>query len=95
MKYEKEFKVEAVRLAEETGTRNAAEKLGVPYYTLASWRKEKKEAGGYAFVGSGHKRPLAGKSDREQQLEKENRELKRANEILKDALSFFVLDRKR
>lgn len=95
MKYEKEFKEEAVRLAEETGTRNAAEKLGVPYYTLAGWRKAKKDTGEYAFISSGHKRPQVGKSDREQQLEKENRELKRANEILKDALGFFVQDRKR
>ena len=34
-------------------------------------------------------------TEREKQLMKENAELKKANEILKDAMSFFVKDRRK
>jgi transposase len=88
MKYDKEFKEEALRLSDEIGSRNAAEKLGIPYYTLADWRKAINRSAEYAFIGSGNKRLLPGMSIREQDLGKENRELKRANDILKDALLF-------
>ena len=49
-----------------------------------------------AFVGSGHKRlPTDEKERRILELEKENKEPKRANEILKDALVFFAESRKK
>ena len=50
--------------------------------------------GDHSFVGSGVCRdaPL---SENEQRLAKENAELRRANEILKDALAFFAKDRKK
>ncbi|MDR0357008.1 MAG: transposase [Clostridiales Family XIII bacterium] len=95
MQYEKNFKEEAVKLADEIGAKKAAEDLGVSYYTILDWRKAKREAGEYAFVGSGRRRPTPGKTSKEQELEKENRELRRANEILKDALGFFAQDRKK
>ena len=46
------------------------------------------------MVGSGIRRdaPL---SENERQLIKENAELRKANEILKDALGFFAKDRKK
>jgi transposase-like protein len=34
MKYDKEFKEEALRLSDEIGARNAAEKLGIPKPTM-------------------------------------------------------------
>lgn len=34
---DKEFKVQAVKLAKETGTKKAAEGLGVPVNTLSGW----------------------------------------------------------
>ena len=42
MTYEKSFKEEAVRLSDEIGVKKAAEQLGVPYYTLADWRQQRK-----------------------------------------------------
>lgn len=95
MRYEKSFKEEAIKLADEIGAKKAAEDLGVPYHTILDWRRAKRDAGEHAFVGSGRRRPLPGKTGREQDLEKENRELRRANEILKDALGFFAQDRKK
>jgi len=93
--YDKTFKEEAVRLSDEIGPKNAAEQLGVPYYTLQGWRKQKNLHGEKAFVGSGHAYASADKTAREIELERENSELRRANEILKDALGFFAKDRKR
>ena len=88
--YSKEFKAEALRLSDEIGVQKAAKQLGIPYYTLADWRRSRKE-----------KQPEnMEKSDedirkRNRELEKENAELRQANEILKDALGFFAKDRKK
>ena len=76
--------------------KQAAGQLGIPYWTLTDWRAARKSRGSQAFVGSGHKRqPTDEKERRILELEKENSELKRANEILKDALGFFAESRKK
>ena len=93
--YDKQFKEESIRLSNEIGVKKAAERLGVPYHTLAEWRKQRSRHGEAAFVGSGHSYVPEGKSRRERELELENAELRRANEILKDALGFFAKDRKK
>ena len=92
-KYDKEFKEEAVKLSDEVGVKQAASQLGIPYYSLAEWRQKRKTFGDHAFVGSGIRRdaPL---SENERRLMRENAELRKANEILKDALGFFAKDRK-
>jgi transposase len=93
--YDKQFKEEAVRLSDEVGVKNAAEQLGVSYYTLVDWRSRRKQYGEKAYVGSGRSYSDPNMSPRELELERENAELRRANEILKDALGFFAKDRKR
>lgn len=92
--YEKTFKEEAVKLSDEIGLAKASEQLGVPYDTLSCWRQKRKKLNDKAHVGSGNHR-MSTQSSREKELEKENAELRRANEILKDALSFFVKDRRK
>ena len=89
-KYSKEFKEEALRLSDEVGLKKAAAQLGLNYYTIADWRKNRKAA---------TKLPDPA-TDTEQrahirELERENNELRQANEILKDALGFFAKDRKK
>ena len=42
MNYSKEFKEEALKLSDEIGIKKAAEQLGLKYYTLAEWRKNRK-----------------------------------------------------
>lgn len=80
-KYDKVFKEEAVKLSDEIGLSEAANRLGIPYQTLSEWRKVRT-------------RPqvvdIGGKSARERMLEEENEELKRTVEILRDALGFFA-----
>ena len=95
-RYDKQFKEEAVRLSKEIGTRQAAEQLGLSYHTLSGWRRGTREYGDNAFVGSGKAYESSqGMTAREMELQRENEELRRANEILKDALGFFAKDRKK
>lgn len=89
MKYDKEFKEQALKLSDEIGAKKAAEKLGLKYHTLADWRKIRK-----------NKQELSAPTENDamariRQLEKELSELRLANEILKDALGFFAQDRKK
>lgn len=94
-RYDKTFKEEAVRLSDEIGVKNAAEQLGVTYYTLQGWRKQRTLHGDGAHIGSGRAYASADRTPREIELEREISELRRANDILKDALGFFAKDRKR
>lgn len=89
-KYSKEFKEEALKLSDEIGVKKAAEQLGLQYYTLADWRKLRKLKIKNKIVFTEDEA-----SRRISELERENRELKQANDILKDALGFFAKDRKR
>lgn len=88
--YTKEFREEAILLSDEIGVKKAAEPLGVVYNTLVDWRKRRntmKKEKQNVFS-----EPL---TEREKQVMKEIAELKEANEILKDAMSFFVKDRRK
>jgi transposase len=73
--YPKEFKLEAVRLAQSSEKSQAqiARDLGRGDSTLSHWRKELEDHGGDAFPGSGHQAPL----------EEENHRLRRENDVLR------------
>lgn len=96
MRYDKDFKLQALQLSDEIGVKAAAEQLGLKYYTLADWRKIRKEQGESAFVGSGNRQvPMDEKDRRIKELEAQLRESNRANDILKEALGFFATSRKK
>ena len=89
MKYTKEFKEEVLKLSDEIGVRKTAEQLGVKYNTLTDWRKHRKEE---------EKRPRPSENKqawRIREPEQELAEVRRVNDILKDALGFFAKDRKK
>lgn len=88
--YDAKFKEEAVKLSEDIGLAPAANQLGIPYQTLSEWRK-KRTREGTRNQSKKEREPLT----REEELEKENAELRRANQILQDALCFFVERRKK
>lgn len=94
MIYDKTFKDEAVKLSDEIGLKKASQQLGVAYYTLSDWRQKQRKYGEQSHIGSGHTR-IDPQKQREMELEKENAELRRANEILKEALGFFAKDRRK
>ena len=87
-KYSEEFKVEAVRLARESGrtSKDVAEDLGIRADMLRRWVRELELDGEDAFRGSGNLR-----SD-EDELRRVKRELSRVKEerdILKKAVAIF------
>jgi transposase len=94
-RYSLEFKERAVRmvrqLGEETGERKGtvgrvADQLGCGVESLRSWVRQDEidrgETGGVATV----------EAERIKELERENRELRRANAILKSASAFFAAE---
>jgi len=92
--YDKNFKEEAVKLAKETNVSSAARSLGLHENTLRNWFKSAMERPDNPFIGSGRKYVSAQDAEKAA-LMKENRELKRANEILKEALGFFAASQKK
>lgn len=86
-KYTEEFKREALRLCAQQGVRAAGEKLGIPVKTLYLWQRKER-------LGQG--RPLKGLKPGEtaeegfKRLERENDELREANQILKKAMGFLA-----
>ena len=100
-RYSPEFRERAVRLVEEQqkdGTtqwaamQSISQKLGCTPESLRRWvRQSERDRGTRAGLSSDDR-------DRLKQLEKENRELKRANDILRTASAYFAqaeLDRRR
>ena len=76
-KYSKEFKEEALKLSDEIGVKKAAAQLGLQYFTLADWRKDRKfkEKHTVVLTDIEARTKIA-------ELEKENAELRQANVIL-------------
>ena len=101
-KYEKEYKVQAVKLAQEIGAGKAAKELGIPVDTLYGWQKAVRE--GRRDAGPGRRTPETAMSLAEEltalrkqvkELEKANRRLKEENEFLAEASAFFAASRRK
>jgi len=78
--YDREFKVEAVRLATENGKSLArvARDLGINENTLWNWRQQLRSDPQSAFPGKGRMKPI----------EEENRRLRRENQVLRQERDF-------
>ncbi|PWI57509.1 transposase [Sulfoacidibacillus thermotolerans] len=92
-KYDKEFKLHAVQLVSESGkpASQVARELDVSPKTLYGWILKFKEDPATPFVGNGNLKPDE-KALRD--LEREIRELREENAILKKAARIFMNDRK-
>src|SRR3990170_5386016 len=98
-RYPKELRERAVRMvfehtaehpSEWSAIRSIAEKFGMTTETLRAWvRQAERDEGRRPGLSTGER-------ERIKDLERENRELRRANEILKSAAAFFgaELDRR-
>ena len=84
--YTREFKLEALRLAETSGRpiTQVERELGLSQGTIAHWRREVQRNGGEAFPGHGHLLPS---EERLRQLERENAILRQERDILKKAIA--------
>jgi len=93
-KYDKEFKLEAIRLASEPGnTQTGIERdLGISQGIISRWKRQLLEDGKDAFPGKGHLKP----GDEEmRRILRENERLRRERDILKKAVAIFSEDPKR
>jgi transposase len=87
--YSAEFKIEAIKRLEKSGesVNKVAEELGVKPTTMHGWVKKYKKSPEAPFPGSGN---LSPEDEKLKKLERENRELKDENEILKKAAAYFA-----
>lgn len=92
-RYDKEFKLHAVKQVVELNKTAAqvARELDISNQVLSKWIQKYKQDQTEPFVGSGNLR-AEDKAIRE--LEKQLRDLKEENEILKKAMSIFAKDLK-
>jgi len=90
-RYDKEFKLEAVRMASEPGmtAREVERRLGIGQGVLSRWKSELRNDGTDAFPGKGHLKP----DDEElRRLKRECERLRRERDILKKAVAIFSTD---
>jgi len=87
--FSNEFKLEAVKRLEKSreSLANVAEELGVRPSTLRGWLNKYKNSPATPFLGSGH---LSPEDEKLRKIERENRDLKEENEILKKAAAYFA-----
>ena len=90
-KYDKQFKVEAMRLCETSG-RSASQierELGISAGLLSKWRSQFGRKGETAFPGSGQQSDMEAELRR---LKRENAILRQERDILKKAMQVFAKD---
>ena len=92
-RYDREFKLHAVKQVIEAGKPAAqvARELDITNSSLCKWVQKYKEDQTEPFVGSGN---LKVEDKALKELEKQLRDLKEENEILKKAMSIFTKDLK-
>ena len=90
-KYDREFKLEAIRMASEPGVtvRDVERRLGIGQGVLTRWKKRLAADGEQAFPGKGHLKP---DDEKLRRLQRENERLRRERDILKKAVAIFSKD---
>ncbi len=90
-RFDKEFKIEAVRLASEPGnTQSQIERdLGISQGIIRRWKRELRKDGDQAFPGKGRLKP---DDDELRRLKRENERLRTERDILKKAVAIFSED---
>jgi len=86
-KYSKEFKEDALRIAEREGVKEASARLGIREKQIYDWRRKKRERQNIPLQGLRTSETL---EEYTRRLERENAELSEANTILKKAMGFLV-----
>ena len=87
-KYDRDFKLEAIRLATEEGN-SATEverRLGIGQGMISRWKRQLRTKEEEAFPGTGH---LSTSDAQLRDLQRENDRLRREREIFKKALAIF------
>ena len=99
-KYDHEYKVQAVKLAQEMGSARAAKELGIPKDTMYGWMKAVRD--GRLDAGAGVHTPQSAMTLNEELIrlrkqvkdqDKEIKRLKKENDFLEEASAFFAASR--
>lgn len=86
--YDKDFKIEVIKRIESGEmVSNIAKELGISSTSIYTWMNKQKKEGYDSFVGSGNIKP---QDEEYRKIQKENRDLKEENEILKKAAAYFA-----
>ena len=87
-KYDREFKIEAVKLVTERGTpiAEAARNLGIHENLLRTWKKKYEEDSADSFPGKGHLKP---QDEQLRRLRRKLADVEEERDILKKALAIF------
>jgi len=90
-KYDRAFKVEAIRLVKEEGRQvtEVARDLGINANLIHRWRQKLERDGSEAFPGKGH---LKEADEEFRRLRRENADLKEERDILKKVVAIFSRD---
>jgi len=90
-RYDKESKIEAVRLASEPGNTQAGieRDLGISQGIISRWKNQLLNDGKHAFPGKGRLKP---EDEKMRLLRRENERLRRERDILKKAVAIFSED---
>ena len=98
--YEHEYKIQAVKLAKEIGQTKAAKELGIPKNTLYGWVRASRLGNLDLELGSQTSQSamilneeLIKLRQQVKEQEKEIRRLKKENDFLEEASSFFAASR--
>jgi transposase len=88
VKYDREFKLEAIHLAAEEGAyaTDIERRLGLSQGMISRWKRQLRSEGADAFPGKGH---LSANDEQVRHLHRENERLHRERDILKKALAIF------
>ncbi|MGN9163004.1 transposase [Clostridium sulfidigenes] len=101
-RYDQDYKVQAVKLANEIGINKAAKEIGIAPSTVSGWVKASKE--GVLDLGAGSHTPDSALSLTEELMalkkqvkdqSKEIKLLKEENEFLEEASAFFAASRRK
>ena len=91
-RFTREFKIEAVRLANESGklVTDIARDLGISVQLLYKWQEDVAKLGETAFPGHGHGKK---QDDELSKLRRENVQLREERDILKKTVIFFAKEK--
>ena len=84
--YAREYKEEALKLAEEKGCKNASEELGISYHTLYDWIKQARK--GNLHLENRSDSNVSKLEEELQQLRRANKELAKENKRLQEENNF-------
>jgi len=96
-RYTSEYRAEAMKLMGEIGKQETSKRLGVTEWTLNDWKKKTKDEKNAEGTEKGIKMAaeLREAQEKIKEMEKEIAQIRKENEFLEEAASFFAASRQK